>query len=63
MAVSPDGSTLYVTNYDGGLSVISTATSTITATIPVGNSPVAVAATVVPPAAPGTGTVADISPP
>ena len=40
MAVSPDGRTAYVTNGDSSnVSVISTATNTVTATIPVGYNP------------------------
>ena len=37
LAVTPDGSKLYVTN-TGNVSVISTATNTVTATIPIANS-------------------------
>jgi YVTN family beta-propeller protein len=60
MAVSPDGGSAYVANYStGDVWVISTATNTATAAIPVGNGPVAVAATDVPPAAPA---VTGISP-
>jgi YVTN family beta-propeller protein/parallel beta-helix repeat protein len=44
LAVTPNGSSVYVTNIAGGtVSVIDTATNTVTATIPVGGSPVGVA--------------------
>ncbi len=40
MAVTPDGSKVYVTNEDSNtVSVIATATNTVTATIPVGSFP------------------------
>ena len=43
---APDGSTVYVTNViDGTVSVIATATNTVTATIPVGSGPRGVAVT------------------
>jgi YVTN family beta-propeller protein len=46
VAVSPDGSTVYVANFiDGTVSVIATATDTVTATIPVGSGPLGVAVT------------------
>ena len=46
MAVTPDGTRAYVTNSGGDtVSVIDTATNTVTATIPVGDSPVGVAVT------------------
>src|SRR6266446_3404301 len=50
VAVTPDGSTVYVANsgdgsVNGTVSVIATATNTVTATIPVGNLPVGVAVT------------------
>ena len=47
MAVSPDGTHVYVTKYTStaqhGVSVIDTATNTVSATIPVGELPTAVA--------------------
>jgi YVTN family beta-propeller protein len=44
VAVSPDGSTVYVTNSeDGTVSVIAAASNTVTATIPVGGGPEGVA--------------------
>ncbi len=44
VAVSPDGTTAYITNYgSNSVSVINTATNTVTATIAVGSSPVGVA--------------------
>ena len=44
MAVTPDGAHAYVTNANGStVSVIATASNTVVATIPVGNSPVAAA--------------------
>ena len=46
MAVTPDGSKVYVTNGDANsVSVIATATNTVTATIPVGTDPFGVAVT------------------
>jgi YVTN family beta-propeller protein len=40
VAVTPDGAYVYVTNYFAGtVSVIATATSTVTATVPVGSNP------------------------
>jgi YVTN family beta-propeller protein len=46
ICVSPDGSKVYVTNWNndstGTLSVINTATNTVSATIPVGNGPTGV---------------------
>jgi YVTN family beta-propeller protein len=45
VAVSPDGSKVYVTNLNNIVSVIATATNTVSATIPVGNGPVGVALT------------------
>jgi len=46
VAVTPDGSKVYVTNsVDGTVSVINTATNTVSATIPVGSSPWGVAVT------------------
>jgi len=61
VAVSPDGSTAYVTNAsNNNVSVIATATNTVTATIPVGTSPEGIAAADVPLAAPA---VAAVSPP
>ena len=35
----PDGSNVYVTNLDGTVSIISTTTSTVTATVNVGSTP------------------------
>ena len=44
VAVSPDGSTVYVTNFqDDTLSIIQRATNTVTDTIPVGNGPLGLA--------------------
>jgi YVTN family beta-propeller protein len=45
VAVTPDGSKVYVTNSfeSNNVSVIATATNTVTATIPVGNTPLGVA--------------------
>jgi YVTN family beta-propeller protein len=43
VAVSTDGSKVYVTNRPNTVSVIDTATNTVTATISVGNGPVGVA--------------------
>ena len=43
VAVSPDGSKVYVANAVGTVSVIDTATNTVTATIPVGSGPFGVA--------------------
>jgi YVTN family beta-propeller protein len=50
VAVTPDGTRAYVTNtIDGTVSVISTASNKVVATIPVGNFPLAVSfATVTP---------------
>ncbi|MGI6465206.1 MAG: YncE family protein [Methanobacterium sp.] len=46
VAVSPDGTTVYVANYlSNYVSVIDTATNTQTATIPVGYNPIVVAVT------------------
>ena len=47
MAVSPDGSKVYVANscLGNSVSVIATATNTVTATIPVGIEPLGVAVT------------------
>ncbi len=46
VAISPDGSVAYVTNFrDNTLSVLSTATNTVTDTITVGNGPLGVAVT------------------
>ena len=46
MAVTPNGAHAYVTNAGSGtVSVISTATNTVTATVPDGSSPVSVAVT------------------
>jgi YVTN family beta-propeller protein len=46
VAVTPDGNTVYVANFiDGTVSVIATATDTVTATIPVGSGPLGVAVT------------------
>jgi YVTN family beta-propeller protein len=46
VAVTPDGSHVYVTNVaSDSVSVIATANDTVTATIPVGNSPAGVAVT------------------
>jgi len=46
VAVSPDGSTVYVANYnDGTVSVIATGSNAVVATIPVGNQPSALAVT------------------
>src|ERR1017187_3791805 len=46
VAVAPDGSKVYVTNFvSGTVSVIATGTNTVTATIPVGTQPVGVAVT------------------
>jgi YVTN family beta-propeller protein len=60
VAVSPDGGTAYVPNYDSNtVSAISTATNTVTVTIPFGAGPYGVAATDVPTAAPA---VTGISP-
>ena len=45
VAVTPDGSTVYVTNFQNNtVSVIATASNTVTATIPVGNNPFGVTA-------------------
>ncbi len=43
VAVTPDGSTVYVTNLNNTVSVIATATNAVSATISVGNGPVGVA--------------------
>ena len=46
VAVTPDGSRVYVTNFqDNTVSVIATASNTVTATIPLGNNPFGVAVT------------------
>src|SRR5262249_56186745 len=46
VAVTPDGSGVYVTNFqDNTVSVIATASNTVTATIPLGNNPFGVAVT------------------
>jgi len=46
VAVSPDGSTVYVTHSQGNnVSVIDTATNTVVDTIPVGSFPIGVAVT------------------
>ena len=45
VAVTPDGSTVYVTNLNNTVSVIATATNAVSATISVGNGPVGVAFT------------------
>jgi len=46
LAITPDGSTVYVTNFDDyTVSVISTATNTVIATIPVGGQPYRVVVT------------------
>jgi len=45
VAVSPDGSTVYVTNRDNTVSVIAAASNTVIATIPVGSQPIGVAVT------------------
>lgn len=46
VAVTPDGSHVYVANFGGNtVSVIATATNTVTATVPVGNFPAGVAVT------------------
>jgi YVTN family beta-propeller protein len=46
VAVSPDGSHIYVANHNGGtVSVIATATNTVTATVVVGSGPEGVAVT------------------
>ncbi|MFE1900364.1 YncE family protein [Streptomyces yangpuensis] len=45
LAVAPDGSRVYVSNFDSDtLTVIDTGTATPTATIPVGDGPTGVAA-------------------
>jgi YVTN family beta-propeller protein len=45
LAISPDGAFVYATNFDSkNVSVISTATNSVVATVPVGNEPYAVAA-------------------
>src|SRR5262249_44039721 len=64
VAVTPDGSTVYVANEDpathaGTVSVIATATNTVTATIPVGSGPRAFGVFIGPPpvlATPPSGT-------
>ena len=45
VAVTPDGSKVYVANLNNSVSVIDTATNAVSATIPVGNGPVGVAFT------------------
>ena len=46
MAITPDGDFAYVTNADSdNVSVIETATNTVTATIAVGDNPIGVAIT------------------
>src|SRR5262249_10348142 len=45
VAVTPDGSTVYVTNLNNTVSVIATATNAVSATISVGHGPVGVAFT------------------
>ena len=46
VAVTPDGSKVYVANFlSNNVSVIATATNTVTATIPVGSEPFGVAVT------------------
>jgi YVTN family beta-propeller protein len=46
VAVTPDGAKVYVSNkYDNNVSVIDTATNTVTTTIPVGNEPLGIAVT------------------
>ena len=43
IVVTPDGSKVYNTNYaDNTVSVIDTATNTVTTTVPVGNGPVGI---------------------
>jgi len=50
VAVTPDGTKVYVANsdYNGTVSVIDTATNTVTANVPVGNYPVAIGLFIVP---------------
>jgi YVTN family beta-propeller protein len=43
MAVSPDGSKVYIANSSNSVSIIATGTNTVVATIPVGSSPSGVA--------------------
>jgi YVTN family beta-propeller protein len=45
IAVTPDGSNVYVTNLSNTVSVIATATNVVSATISVGNGPVGIAFT------------------
>src|SRR5262249_33737345 len=45
VAITPDGTHAYVTNFTGTVSVIATATNTVVATVPVGNNPSGVAIT------------------
>jgi YVTN family beta-propeller protein len=45
VAVTPDGSRVYVTNLNNTVSVIATATNSVVATISVGNGPLGVAFT------------------
>jgi YVTN family beta-propeller protein len=45
VAVSPDGTTVYVTNYGGTVSVIDTATNTVASTVNVGTNPNGIAVT------------------
>jgi YVTN family beta-propeller protein len=45
VAVTPDGSNVYVANQLGTVSVIGTATNTVVATIPIGNNAIGVAIT------------------
>ena len=45
VAVTPDGSKIYVTNLNNTVSVIATATNAVSATISVGHGPVGVAFT------------------
>jgi len=45
VAITPDGSTVYVTNLNNTVSVIATATNAVSATIPVGHGPLGVAFT------------------
>jgi YVTN family beta-propeller protein len=45
VVVTPDGAYVYVANYGGSVSVISTASNTVTATVTVGSGPWGVAVT------------------
>ena len=55
VAVSPDGSTVYVANFiDETVSVIATATNTVTAAITVGSGPVAFGVFIIRPSFAGT---------